>query len=60
MQSKLTELFAGVEDSRNENMCSHKLKDMLFIALSTLICNGEDFEGMDLFANKMSHGLKSF
>ena len=52
MQSKLTELFAGAEDSWNENMCSHKLKDIPVIALSTLICNGEDLEDMELFGKQ--------
>ena len=33
------------------NKCTHQLSDILFIALCTLICNGEDFEDMELFGN---------
>ncbi|MFA8450689.1 MAG: transposase family protein [Bacteroidales bacterium] len=33
-----------IKDPRMVNKCSHKLSDILFIALSSLICNGEDFE----------------
>jgi len=50
MSKSIQDLFAGVPDPRVVNRCSHKLCDILFIALSTLICNGEDFEDMVEFA----------
>ncbi len=52
MKKNIQDLFAGVPDSRVVNRCSHKLSDILFIALSTLICNGEDFEDMVEFAHQ--------
>lgn len=46
MQTKDISLFSDVSDPRVVNRCRHKLGDILFIALSTLLCNGEDFEDM--------------
>lgn len=52
-------LFAGVPDPRVEGRCDHKLQDILFIALSTLICNGEDFEDMVLFGTQHYDWLRT-
>ena len=52
MDKSLHTLFAEVDDPRVVNRCRHKLSDILFIALSTLICNGEDFEDMVEFAHQ--------
>lgn len=52
MQKDIRDLFSEVSDPRVVNRCSHKLSDILFIALSTLICNGEDFEDMVEFAHQ--------
>lgn len=52
MGKKLDELFSEVPDPRVINRCEHKLQDILFIALCTLICNGEDFEDMVLFGQQ--------
>lgn len=41
-----------VPDPRVEGRCDHKLSDILFIALSCLICNGEDFEDMVEFGHQ--------
>jgi len=42
------------------NRCAHKLSDILFIALCTLICNGEDFEDMVEFGNSRYNWLKQY
>jgi len=52
MKTEEKQLFTDVEDPRIVNKCDHKLQDILFIALSTLICNGEDFEDMVLFGEQ--------
>jgi predicted transposase YbfD/YdcC len=52
MEKSLQDLFGGVADPRVTNRCRHKLSDILFIALSTLLCNGEDFEDMVEFAHQ--------
>ncbi len=52
MRKCIQDLFSRVPDPRVVNRCSHKLSDILFIALSTLICNGEDFEDMVEFAHQ--------
>ena len=52
MRKSIQDLFFEVPDPRVVNRCSHKLSDILFIALSTLICNGEDFEDMVEFARQ--------
>lgn len=52
MEKSLHTLFAEVDDPRVVSRCQHKLSDILFIAISTLICNGEDFEDMVEFAHQ--------
>ena len=52
MKKSIQDLFSEVPDPRVVNRCRHKLSDILFIALSTLICNGEDFEDMVEFAHQ--------
>lgn len=52
MEKSLHTWFTEVDDPRVVNRCRHKLSDILFIALSTLICNGEDFEDMVEFAHQ--------
>ncbi len=58
-QKSINELFKSVPDSRVTNRCDHKLCDVLFIALCTLICNGEDFEDMVEFGKQRYTWLKS-
>jgi len=59
MEKTLHTLFDEVDDPRVVNRCRHKLSDILFIALSTLICNGEDFEDMVEFAHQRYHWLST-
>jgi predicted transposase YbfD/YdcC len=59
MKKSIQDLFSGVPDPRVVNRCTHKLSDILFIALSTLICNGEDFEDMEEFAHQRHDWLSS-
>lgn len=59
MAKELKELFSDIVDPRVVNRCDHKLQDILFIALCTLISNGEDFEDMVLFGNEHYDWLKT-
>lgn len=59
MEKTIDTLFSAVPDSRVVNRCQHKLSDILFVALSTLICNGEDFEDMVEFAQQRYDWLSS-
>lgn len=59
MRKSIQDLFSEVPDPRVVNRCTHKLSDILFIALSTLICNGEDFEDMEEFAHQRHDWLNS-
>lgn len=52
MEKEIKIVFAGVDDPRVAGRCLHKLSDILFIALCTLLSNGEDFEDMVEFANQ--------
>lgn len=58
MNEEKTNLFVSMPDPRMIKKCSHKLQDILFIALSTLICNGEDFEDMELFGKQNEDWLR--
>jgi len=59
MKKSIQDFFSTVPDPRVVNRCTHKLSDILFIALSTLICNGEDFEDMEEFAHQRYDWLSS-
>lgn len=45
-------LFTGVKDPRVQGRCKHLLYDILFIALCTLLSNGEDYEDMVEFGKQ--------
>ncbi len=62
---KLEELrakLAKVEDPRRTDRGNirHKLEDIIIIGLSTLICDGEDFEDMEEFGKQRRECLRSF
>lgn len=57
---KRNDLFTGLKDPRVVNRCQHKLSDILFIALSAIICNGEDFEDMVEFGNQRYEWLRQY
>ena len=52
MPTNPSTLFLDVRDPRVVNRCDHKLSDILFISLCTLLCNGEDFEDMVEFGTQ--------
>jgi predicted transposase YbfD/YdcC len=54
------QLFSQVEDPRVEARCDHLLADILFIALCTLLSNGEDFEDMAEFGLQRQEWLSTF
>ncbi len=54
------DLFCEVPDPRVQARCLHKLSDILFIALCTLLSNGEDFEDMVVFGNQRKEWLEEF
>jgi hypothetical protein len=41
--------FSIIADPRVERTKKHRLIDILFIAVCTMICGGEDFTDMELF-----------
>ncbi len=62
---KLEELcakLAKVEDPRRTDRGNirHKLEDIIIIGLSTLICDGEDFEDMEEFGKQRREWLEKF
>jgi len=52
------DLFASVPDPRVQGRCIHKLSDILFIALCTVIANGEDCMDMVSFATEREGWLR--
>jgi hypothetical protein len=38
----------------------HKLEDILIIGLTTLLCNGDDYEDMEIFGQERENDLKRF
>jgi len=62
---KLEELcakLAKIEDPRRTDRGNilHKLEDIIIIGLSTLICDGEDFEDMEEFGKQRREWLGKF
>ena len=52
------DLFCDVPDPRVQGRCLHKLSDILFIALCTLISNGEDCVDMVSFGKEREEWLR--
>lgn len=50
MENGKPAIFANVRDPRAQGRCLHMLPDVLFIALCTLLSNGEDSIDMVSFA----------
>ena len=59
MKKQLENIFNSLPDPRVKGRCSHKLCDIIFIALCTIICNGEDFEDMEEFGYQRYDWLKT-
>jgi predicted transposase YbfD/YdcC len=53
-------LFSSVIDPRKPGLVKYKLSDLLFIALCTLLSNGEDFEDMASFAIEREEWLSNW
>jgi predicted transposase YbfD/YdcC len=52
--------FSIIPDPRVERTKKHLLVDMLFIAICTIICGGEDFTDMELFGKAKEGWLRTF
>lgn len=52
-------IFSKVPDPRVEGRCLHSLSDILFIAICTLLSNGEDFADMVAFAEEREEWLRT-
>jgi predicted transposase YbfD/YdcC len=58
---KLKERLERVADPRRQwGNLRHKLEDILVIGLTTLVCDGEDFEDMEAFGREREQELKTF
>lgn len=58
MKKSTLEIFKEIKDPRVINRCYHKLEDILFIGLCTLLSNGEDFVDMELFGKERESWLR--
>ena len=58
MEGYKKDIFDQVRDPRVQGRCLHKLSDILFIALCTLISNGEDSIDMVSFATERESWLR--
>lgn len=56
----LLETFQPIPDPRQLAKCEHRLVDLLVIAAATLLCGGEGFNDMELFARTRLPWLKTF
>jgi len=52
--------FADLADPRLEDRCSHKLIDILFIAVCAVICGADGFTDMEEFGNSKQTWLRQF
>ena len=58
---RLKEKLGAIEDPRRQwGNLRHKLIDILVIGLTTLLCNGADFEDMEDFGREREDELKKF
>jgi len=54
------QFFSQVQDFRVTGCCLYKLDEVLFIALCTLICHGDDFEDMVSFGEEKIDWLRNY
>jgi hypothetical protein len=57
---ELSEVFEGLTDPRRINGQQHSLRDILVIALCTLLCGGETCTDMALFGQAKREFLGPF
>jgi predicted transposase YbfD/YdcC len=60
MSKSVEDLFSHLSDPRQPWKVLHKLSDILFIALCTLLSNGLDFEDMEAFARERRDWLLKY
>lgn len=60
MDREIIFLLEKINDPRLKGRISHKLEDILFISLCTLISNGEDYEDMVEFGHQRLSWLSKF
>ncbi len=58
---KLTESISMITEPRRQ-WCNvrHNLEDILIIGLCSVICQGEDYEDLELFGNERIEWFKTF
>jgi len=59
MEKKILDIFSEIADPRVKGRCLHKLEDILFIGLCTLLSNGEDFVDMEDFGKQREGWLRT-
>jgi hypothetical protein len=59
MNSSLT-YFSGLTDPRVERTREHRLDDILFIAIASVICGAESWNDIELFGKSKEEWLSSF
>ena len=59
--ARLKEKLGGIQDPRRPwGNLRHNLVDILVIGLATLLCNGSDFEDMEMFGLEREMELRKF
>lgn len=57
---KLRERAKTITDSRIKNKCTYKLWDIVCVVLVATLCNCDDWEEINIFANENKKWLRSF
>ena len=57
---RFVDCFEDLEDPRTGNATRHSLTDILFIAICSILCNGETCADMALFGRSKFDFLKEF
>jgi hypothetical protein len=52
--------FSGLTDPRVERTREHRLDDILFIAIASVICGAESWNDMEAFGKSKEEWLRSF
>jgi len=60
MEKTVFEVFETVPDPRSGNGIRHKLSEVLMIGLLTIVCNGNEYSGMPIFAKTHEALLRTF
>lgn len=60
MTPELIKSLDSIEDPRSGNAIRHKLIDIVFIAICTVLCGDETWKGMEMFGNTKERWLRKF